>query len=93
MSLFGDYYRAFSNQQCDEIIKASEHLASNAFLLLGRMPDMERTEVLARAHRLTEHLLDSVAGENPMVASLALLGALRTLEQFVRQQTDKLVKH
>ena len=89
MRFLRDYYRAFSSEQYNEVIKATEHLASNTFISLSRRTDSERREVLARAHRLTETLLDSVAGENPMVASLALLAAIRTLDLFVRQESDK----
>ncbi len=86
---FGEYNRALSREECKDVIKATEHLASNAFFLLDRQTESERQEVLARAHGLTEHFLDSVAGENPMVASLALLGALRTLERFVQQEVER----
>lgn len=86
---FGEYHRALSKEECKEVIKAAEHLASNAFFQLDRQTESERQEVLAKAHVLTEHFLDSVAGENPMVASLALLGALRTLERFVQHEVEK----
>lgn len=86
---FGEYHRALSSEECKDVIKATEHLASNAFFQLDRKPESERRELLARAHALTEHFLDSVAGENPMVASLALLGALRTLDRFVQQESEK----
>ncbi len=87
--VFGEHPRALSRDECKDVIKATEHLASNAFFQLDRKSEEERRELLARAHALTEHFLDSVAGENPMVASLALLGALRTLERFVQHEVEK----
>jgi hypothetical protein len=89
LNLFGEYYRAFSNETYNEIMRATEHLASDAFVVLGRKPEAERRDILDKAQALTNRLTDTVNGENPMVAALALLAAIRTVEQLIQQQADQ----
>ena len=89
LHLFGEYYRAFSNENYNEIMRATEHLASNTFVVLARKPEAERRDILDKAQALTSRLTDMVDGENPMVAALAFLAAIRTVEQLVQQQGEQ----
>jgi len=86
---FVEYYQAFSNETYNEIMRATEHLASNTLVVLARKPEAERCAILNKAHALTNRLTDTVDGENPMVAALALLAAIRAVEQLVQRQADQ----
>jgi hypothetical protein len=89
LNLFGEYYRAFSDENYKEIVRATEHLASSTFLVLGRKPEAERREIIDRARVLTDEIMDLVDGENPMSAALASLVAIRSIEQLVQQQAEQ----
>ena len=87
--MFAGFYRAFSSEAYKDTMRAVEHLASSNLLLLERKPEEERREILAKAQSLTEKLSDAVANEAPMVASLALLTAVRVYERFIQEQADR----
>src|ERR1700733_928111 len=89
LNLFGEYYHAFSNETYNEIMRATEHLASSTFVVLARKPEEERRAILIKAQALTNKLTDVADGENPIVAALAFLAAIRTLEQLIQQQADQ----
>jgi hypothetical protein len=70
-------------------MRAVEHLASTSLLLLGRKPEEERREILAKAQGLTEKLSCTVGEEAPLIGTLALLTAIRIHEGLIQQQGEQ----
>ncbi len=86
---FSDYFRAFSSEALNDTMRATEQLASTSLLLLNRKPDEERKAILARAQEMTEKPSDVLCSEIPLVASIALLTEVRTLERLIQLQADE----
>lgn len=87
--MFGAYYRACGSQTYDDVVGAVRSLASSSLVLLDNKPEEERDAILAKAQTLTMEVMDIVAGETPMVAGLALMGAIRVHEQLIWEQVKQ----
>ena len=63
LHLFGEDYRAFSNETYNEIMRAIEHLASDTFVVLGRKAEAERRAILDKAQKFCTHPVHSSDGK------------------------------
>jgi N-glycosylase/DNA lyase len=86
---FSEYFRGFSSEALNDIMRATEQLASTSVLLLNRKQEAERKAILARAQEVTEKLSEVLCSEIPLVAAVALLTEVRTLERLIQQQADE----
>lgn len=85
LHLFGEDYRAFSNETYNEIMRAIEHLASDTFVVLGRKAEAERRAILDKAQKFCTHPVHISPTGNP--ALCPQIGTSRHKPKRCKQRT------
>jgi hypothetical protein len=86
----GKNMRIFQSDTYKETIKSTERVAQGTYRLLAEKSPEEAGLIGSRATELSVKIQEIVGEEKLLVAGLALLTALRVLDQHVQQQAEDL---
>jgi len=86
----GKTMRILESETYKDTIKSTERLAQSSYCLLAEKSPEEVDLIGSRATELSVKIQEIVGWEKPLVAALAILTALRVLDQHVQQQVGDL---
>jgi hypothetical protein len=86
----GKTMRILESQTYKDTIKSAERVAQGTYQLLAEKSPEEVNLIGGRASDLSIKIQEIVSEEQLLVAGLALLTALRVLDQHVQQQAEDL---
>lgn len=86
----GTTMRVLESETYKETIKSAERVAQGSYRLLAEKSADEAGLIGSRATELSLKIQEIVGEEKPLVAALAILIALRVLDQHVQQQVEDL---
>jgi len=86
----GKNMRIFQSETYKETMKSTERIAQGTYRLLAEKSAEEVELIGSRATELSLKIQEVVGEEKLLVAGLAILTALRVLDQHVQQQAEDL---
>jgi flagellar biosynthesis/type III secretory pathway chaperone len=84
----GKTMRVLESETYKDTIKSTERLAQSSYCLLAEKSPDEAGPISSRATELSLKIQEIVGEEKPLIAALAILTALRVLDQHVQQQVE-----